>query len=75
VAKGFTQRKGIDNTEIFSLVSCKNSLRIIIVLVVHYELELHEIDVKTTFLIGNLLENVYLAQAKCFAVKGKITYG
>jgi hypothetical protein len=41
VAKGFTQREDIDYTETFSPVSCKNSLRIIMTLVAHYDLELH----------------------------------
>jgi hypothetical protein len=41
VAKGFTQREGIDYTKTFSPVSCKDSLRIIMVLVAHYDLELH----------------------------------
>jgi hypothetical protein len=40
-------------------------------LVAHYDLELHQMDVKTTFLNGDLLENVYMAQPKGFAVKGK----
>jgi hypothetical protein len=71
VAKGFTQREGIDYTEIFSPVSCKDSLRIIMALVAHYDLELHQIDVKTAFLNGDLLENVYMTQPKGFAVKGK----
>jgi hypothetical protein len=71
VAKCFTQREDIDYAEIFSPVSWKDSLRIIMALVAHYDLELHQIDVKTTFLNGNLLENVYMAQLKGFAVKGK----
>jgi hypothetical protein len=71
VAKGFMQREDIDYTEIFSLVSCKDSLRIIMTLVAHYDLELHQMDVKTTFLNENLLENVYMAQPKGFVVKGK----
>jgi hypothetical protein len=71
MAKDFTQREGIDYTEIFSLVSCKDSLRIIMTLMAHYDLELHQMDVKTIFLNGDLLENVYMAQAKGFAVKGK----
>jgi hypothetical protein len=71
MAKGFTQREGIDYTKTFSPVSCKDSLRIIMTLVAHYGLEFHQIDVKTTFLNGDLLENVYMAQPKGFVVKGK----
>jgi hypothetical protein len=71
VAKGFTQREDIDYTEIFFPVSCKDSLRIIMALVAHYDLELHQIDVKTGFLNWDLLENIYMAQPKGFAVKGK----
>jgi hypothetical protein len=71
VTKGFTQREHIDYNEIFSLVSCKDSLRIIMALVAHYDLELHQIDVKMAFLNGDLLENVYMAQLKGFTVKGK----
>jgi hypothetical protein len=62
MAKGFMQIEDIDYTETFSPVSCKDSLRIIMVLVAHYDLELHLMDVKTAFLNGDLLENVYMAQ-------------
>ena len=41
VAKGFTQREGIDYNETFSPVSCKDSFRIIMALVAHFDLELH----------------------------------
>jgi hypothetical protein len=71
MAKHFTQRECIDYTETFSLVSCKDSLRIIMVLVTNYDLELYQMDVKTTFLNGNLLENVYKTQLKGFAIKEK----
>ena len=37
MAKGFTQREGIDYNETFSPVSCKDSFRIIIALVAHYD--------------------------------------
>jgi hypothetical protein len=71
VAKGFTQRESIDYTEIFSPTSCKDSLRIIMSLVAHYDLELHQKNVKTSFLNEDLLENVYMAQPKGFVMKGK----
>jgi vacuolar-type H+-ATPase catalytic subunit A/Vma1 len=71
VAKDFTQREGIDYTETFSPVSKKDSFRIVMALVAHYDLELHQIDVKTAFLNGALQENVYMAQPKGFAIEGK----
>ena len=60
---------------VFSPVSCKDSFRIIIALVAHYDLELHQMDVKTTFLNGDLEENVYIAQPKGFVVEGKERMG
>jgi hypothetical protein len=71
VAKGLMQREGIDYTETFSPVLCKNSLRIIMALVAYYDLELYQMDIKMVFLNGDLLKNVYMAQPKGFAVKGK----
>ena len=69
VVKGFTQREGIDYNETFSLVSCKDSFRIIMALVAHYNLELYQMDVKTAFLNGDLDEIFYMAQPKGFVVK------
>jgi uncharacterized membrane protein YoaT (DUF817 family) len=40
--------------KIFSLVSKKDLLKIIMVLVIHYNLELHQMEVKNIFLSGNL---------------------
>jgi hypothetical protein len=52
-------------------VSSKDSFRIIMALVAHYDLELHQMDINTAFLNGNLQENVYMAQPEGFAVEGK----
>ena len=46
---------------VFSLVSCKDSFKIIMVFISHYDLEIHHMDVKTAFLNGDLYENVYMA--------------
>jgi hypothetical protein len=75
MAKGYTQREGIDYNEIFSPVSCKDSFRIIMALVAHYNLELHQMDVKIAFLSGNLDETIYMAQPKDFVMKGKKKLG
>jgi hypothetical protein len=61
VAKSFTQRERIDYNETFSAVSCKGFFRIIMVLVAYYDLELHQMDVKTAFLNRDLDENIYMA--------------
>jgi hypothetical protein len=75
VAKGFMQREGIDYNEIFSPISNKDSFRIIMTLVAHYDLELHQIDVKTTFLNRDLEKNIYMAQSKGFVVEEKERMG
>ena len=61
MAKGYSQREGIDFKETFSPVSTKNSLRIIMVIVAHFDLQLHQMDVRTTFLNGDLVEDVYMS--------------
>jgi len=71
VAKGYTQKDGVDYKETFSPVSKKDSLRIIMALVAHYDLELHQMDVKTAFLNGDLDEDVYMDQPEGFSVEGK----
>ena len=60
VAKGFTQVERIDYNEIFSPVVKHCSIRIILGLVNQYDLELEQLDVKTTFLHGNLKETIYM---------------
>ncbi|GJT64243.1 putative RNA-directed DNA polymerase [Tanacetum coccineum] len=71
VTKGYTQKKWIDYNETFSPVSRKDSLRIVMALVAHYDLELHQMDVKTAFLNGDLHEDVYMTQPEGFMVEGK----
>jgi hypothetical protein len=44
-------------------------------LVAHYNLELHQMDVKTASLNGDLDETVYMAQPKGFVMKGKEKLG
>jgi hypothetical protein len=48
----------------FFPVSSKDSFRIIIALVMYYDLELHQMNINTTFLNGDPYENVYMTQPK-----------
>ena len=66
VAKGFTQKEGIDYKETFSPVSSKDSFRTIMALVAHLDLELHQMDVKTAFLNGDIDETIYMVQPENF---------
>jgi len=67
VAKEFTQKDDIDYKKTFSPVSRKDSFRIIMAIIVIYDLELHQMDVKTSFHNGDLEENVYMDQPMGFS--------
>lgn len=71
VAKGYTQREGIDYVDLFSPMSSKDTFRVIMALVAHYDLELYQMDVKTTFLNGNLNEEIYMEQPEGFKVTNR----
>lgn len=72
VAKGFTQVEGIDYNEIFSHVVKYKTIRVMLTLVVQYDLELQQMDVKTAFLHGDLEEVIYMEQPPGYEVhKGK----
>jgi hypothetical protein len=74
VAKGFTQSEGIDYTETSSPVSKKDSFRIVMALA-HFDLKLHQPDIKIVFLDGDLSENVYMMQPEGPVVEGKEQMG
>ena len=71
VAKGFTQKEGVDFNETFSPVSTKDAFRLIMALVAHHDMELHQMDVKTAFLNGELEEEIYMKQPEGFIEPGK----
>ena len=49
----------------------KDSLRIIMAIVAHFDFELHQMDVETTFLNGDSVEDVYMSQPTGFEEVGK----
>jgi hypothetical protein len=56
VARGFSQKEGIDYEDIFSPVSRYTSIRTIIALAAKMKCNLHQMDVKITFLNGVIEE-------------------
>ena len=66
VIKDYTQKEVIDFKETFSLLSLKDSFRVIMALFEHYDLEFHQIDDKTAFLNGNIDEMIYMVQLENF---------
>ena len=71
VAKEFAQKEGIDYNEVLSPVVKHTFIRILLALVAEYELELTQLDVKTTFLHGDLEEEIYIIQPCGFKVAEK----
>ena len=71
VAKGYAQKEGIDYNEVFSPVVKHSSLRILLALVAQFDMELVQMDVKTTFLHGDLEEEIYITHPDGFKVAGK----
>ena len=70
MAKGYTQKEGVDYKETFSLVVRFASVRLILAIVANLNLELYQMDIKTTFLNEELDEEIYMDQPIGFVTKG-----
>jgi hypothetical protein len=66
VARGFSQREGIDYSDTFSPVIRHESIKIILTLAAREDLEVKSLDVKTAFLNGDVEEELYMDQPEGF---------
>lgn len=66
VAKGCSQRWGINYTETFSPVARYSKIRLVIALAVEHGMYIHQMDVSSAYLNGDLHDVVYMRQPEGF---------
>ena len=73
VARGFRQKKGIDYEETFSPTSNITSIRILMQMVVQYDLIVHQMDVKMAYFHASTDYEIFVEQPEGFKTK-KLVY-
>ncbi|KAK1677410.1 hypothetical protein QYE76_038258 [Lolium multiflorum] len=71
VAKGYTQKEGEDFFDTYSPVARLTTIRVLLSLAASHGLLVHQMDVKTAFLNGELEEEIYMEQPDGFVVDGQ----
>ena len=71
ITQSFSQKYGDDDDEAFCPVVRLESLHVLIALAVQHGLKLHQVDVTTAFLNGELEEEVYMRQPEGFVTQGE----
>ena len=69
--KGFRQTEGLDYFDMYSPVTRINSIRMVLAIAALKDLEVHQMDVKTAFLNGDLNEEIYMEQPEGFSAPGQ----
>ena len=62
MAKGYTQKEGEDFFDTYSPVARLTTIRVLLSLAASHGLLVHQMDVKTVFLNGELDEEIYMEQ-------------
>ncbi|WJZ97445.1 hypothetical protein VitviT2T_016048 [Vitis vinifera] len=71
VIKGYRQIEGLDYFDTYSPVTRINSIRMVLAIAALRNLEIHQMDVKTAFLNGDLDEEIYMEQPEGFSAPGQ----
>ncbi|CAI5468582.1 unnamed protein product [Closterium sp. Yama58-4] len=66
VARGFSQRQGVDYFQTFSPTPKMTTLRVLLHIAAHRDYELHSLDFSTAFLQGSLHEEIWLRRLPGF---------
>ena len=70
VIKGYKQIEGLDYFDTYSLMTRIISIRMVLAIAALRNLEVHQMDVKTTFLNGDLEKEIYMEQHEGFSTLG-----
>ncbi|GJR37539.1 zinc finger, CCHC-type containing protein [Tanacetum coccineum] len=70
VIQGFKQKSGIDYFDTYAPVARISTIRLLIAMASIHNLIIHQMDVKTAFLNGDLDEEVYMNQPQGFIMPG-----
>ena len=70
VARGFSQVEGVDFHDTFAPVAKFTTIRCMLAIGAVMDLEIHQMDVKTAFLNGELEEDIYMDQPQGFVEEG-----
>lgn len=68
VAQGFTQTHGVDYEDVFATTASMQSIRVILWLVVFYNMSFWKVDIRTFYLYGTLEETIYMKQPPGYEV-------
>ena len=71
VAKSFTQQKGIDFFDPYTLIARISTIRVLLALAPIHKMLIHQMDVKIIFLNADLKEEIYIDQPEEFIAKGQ----
>ena len=74
VAQGFSQKEGIDYEETFAPIARYNSIKSVLSLAIVMKWNIHQMDVKTSFLNGVVEEEVYVEQPLGFETHDRETH-
>ncbi|GJS41266.1 zinc finger, CCHC-type containing protein [Tanacetum coccineum] len=70
VIQGFRQKEGIDYFDTYAPVARITTIRLLLALAAIHNLVIHQMDLKTAFLNGDLDEEVYMKQPEGFVMPG-----
>jgi hypothetical protein len=74
VVKGFDQQCGVDYIETFSPMIKPSTIKVILSLAIHFEWDIHQLDVPNAFLHGFLAKKVYMEQPRGFRDKDNLEF-